>query len=164
MTDALSVTATILFFYVLVQWMGSLLVEDVSIVDRFWGGGFAVAALVCFAYLDKATPRATLLLAMAAFWGLRLSAYLTWRNWNQSEDYRYRAMRTYHGDRFPFVSLVTVFIFQGVLTWFISLPLQIGISGSDATSLNPLDYLGAGIWLIGLGFETIGDFQLARFK
>ncbi len=164
MYDAMFVTAAILCFYILLQWLASLLVDDASIVDRFWGGGFALVALVSFAYLDKGTPRASLLLAMATVWGLRLCAYLTWRNWGQGEDYRYRAMRTYHGDRFSFISLITVFLFQGVLTWFISLPLQIGISGRLAEPLNPLDYLGAGLWLVGLVFETAGDFQLARFK
>ena len=30
--------------------------------------------------------------------------------------------------------------------------------------LGVLDYLGASLWAIGLGFEAIGDWQLARFK
>jgi len=41
MGGPLIVTATILFFFILAQWLASLLLEDASILDRFWGGGFA---------------------------------------------------------------------------------------------------------------------------
>jgi len=163
MAETFVMCAWMLLIYVVVQWLASVLLEDASLVDRFWGGGFALAALVAFAYLDRATPRAVLLLAMAVLWGLRLSVYLTWRNWGQGEDYRYAAMRTRHGSRFAVMSLFTVFFFQGALTWFISLPLQVGIAAASG-ELNPLDYAGATLWVIGVLFEAISDFQLARFK
>ncbi len=163
MAETFTMCAWILLFYVVFQWLGSVFLEDASIVDRFWGGGFALAALVSFSYMDRMTPRALLLLAMAVIWGLRLSLYLTWRNWGQGEDYRYAAMRKRHGARFVVLSLFTVFLFQGVLTWIISLPLQVGIAAKQG-ELNVLDYIGAALWLIGLLFESVGDFQLARFK
>jgi steroid 5-alpha reductase family enzyme len=163
MTETFLICAWILALFIVLQWLASVLLEDASLVDRFWGAGFALVALVSFAYLDSATPRAVLLLVMAVIWGLRLSIYLTWRNWGQGEDYRYVAMRNRHGSRFVVVSLFTVFLFQGALTWFISLPLQVGIS-AKAGALNPLDYVGATLWLAGVMFEAVGDFQLARFK
>jgi steroid 5-alpha reductase family enzyme len=163
MTETFFIVACILALFVVLQWLASVLLEDASLVDRFWGGGFALAALVSFAYLDSATPRGMLLLAMAVIWGLRLSIYLTWRNWGQGEDYRYVAMRERHGSRFLLVSLFTVFLFQGALTWFISLPLQVGISAKSG-ELNLLDYVGAALWFIGVMFEAVGDVQLARFK
>lgn len=163
MADTFIICAWMLLFYVVFQWLASVLREDASLVDRFWGGGFALVALVALAYADRATPRAFLLLAMAVVWGLRLSIYLTWRNWGQGEDYRYAAMRARHGARFVFLSLFTVFVFQGALTWFISLPLQVGISAQNG-ALNPLDCLGAALWFTGVMFEAVGDAQLARFK
>jgi steroid 5-alpha reductase family enzyme len=152
-----------LLAYVVAQWAASLLLRDASIVDRYWGGGFVVAAAVAYLYADEKTPGAMLLLALAAIWGLRLSIYLTWRNWGHGEDYRYVAMRKRHGAKFPIRSLFTVFILQGALTWFISLPLQVGIL-RHASALGALDYIGAGVCLIGVLFETVGDWQLARFK
>lgn len=152
-----------LFVYVVLQWAASVALKDSSIVDRFWGGGFVVAAGVAFLYAKDRTPGAVLLLALTAIWGLRLSIYLTWRNWGKGEDYRYVAMRKRHGDRFPLVSLGTVFVLQGTLTWFISLPLQVGILW-HVPALGPLDYAGAALWAVGVLFESVGDAQLARFK
>src|SRR5690349_15846331 len=96
-----------LLAYVVAQWVASLALKDASIVDRFWGGGFLLAAAVAYLLLNETTPGATLLLVLAAIWGLRLSIYLTWRNWGRGEDYRYVAMRKRHGTKFPLRSLFT---------------------------------------------------------
>ncbi|MCA9200969.1 MAG: DUF1295 domain-containing protein, partial [Planctomycetales bacterium] len=74
----------------------------------------------------------------------------------------YAAMRQRHGRRFSIVSLFTVFGLQGLLTAVISLPLQVGITGTNDLSL--ISYLGVALWLIGLTFESVGDYQMARFK
>ena len=79
------------------------------------------------------------------------------------EDFRYQAMRRHWGARFPTISLVTVFLLQGVLMWVVSLPVQLG-SIRSAPDPGVLCALGVAIWLVGFGFETIGDAQLARFK
>jgi steroid 5-alpha reductase family enzyme len=62
------------------------------------------------------------------------------------------------------VSLYSVFAVQGLLMWVISLPLQIGETSRLPAKLTWLDWAGATIWLLGFGFESIGDLQLARFK
>jgi steroid 5-alpha reductase family enzyme len=71
-------------------------------------------------------------------------------------------MRERHGRRFPLVSLVTVFGLQGLLMWAVSLPVQAGQLGT--APIGWLDAVGVAIWGVGLFFETVGDFQLARFK
>jgi steroid 5-alpha reductase family enzyme len=48
--------------------------------------------------------------------------------------------------------------------WVISLPLQAGGSLGGAHGLGALDVIGAVVWLVGFGFEAIGDLQLDRFK
>jgi len=53
-------------------------------------------------------------------------------------------------------------VLQGVIAWIVSLPLLIAIGG--AAPLGTLDYLGIGLWAVGMLFEAGGDFQLARFK
>ena len=142
-------------------WTASLIWRDASIVDRYWGMCFVVVALVCV--LVAPSPRAWLLFILCAIWGIRLSIYLTIRNWGEGEDYRYVAMRERHGAKFPIVSLFTVFGLQGALSWFISLPFQIAAMNSGEI-LTWIDYIGAGIWFIGFAFESIGDWQLRRFK
>src|SRR5665811_1170931 len=97
-------------------WTVSLIVKDASIVDIVWGLGFVLVAWTVTLGLEDRSARAVLLVALTTVWGLRLTGYLAWRNLGEPEDRRYRAMRKKHGDRFPLVSLVTVFALQAVIT------------------------------------------------
>ena len=45
-----------------------------------------------------------------------------------------------------------------------SLSLPTLIAMADSAPLTWLDYLGATVFIVGFGFESVGDFQLARFK
>ncbi len=157
--EALAITSLVVFV-----WLSSLYFRDASLVDRYWGAGFVIAAAVAFAVTTDADPRRYLLLGMVAIWGTRLSLYLTKRNWGHGEDYRYQSMRRRRGDSFPLISLVTVFGLQGALMWFIGLPIALAMASGSPEHLTPLDYIGGAIWLIGFTFESIGDAQLARFK
>jgi len=145
-------------------WVASLLLRDASIVDVAWGPGFAAIAAIAFARSSGPGARGSLLLAMAALWGLRLGIHLAWRNIGSGEDPRYAAMRRRHGARFARVSLVTVFALQAALMWTISLPLQVAMLRPGAAPLGALDALGVALFAIGLSFEAIGDWQLARFR
>jgi steroid 5-alpha reductase family enzyme len=49
-----------------------------------------------------------------------------------------------------------------VLAWIVAFPLLAAL-GSDAP-LGWLDAAGLALWLAGFLFETVGDWQLARFK
>lgn len=144
-------------------WVVSLVLRNASIVDITWGFGFVVVAWVVRLQGDTATDRQWLLVALTTVWGLRLAGYLFWRNHGEPEDYRYRAMRKRWGDRFPVISLVTVFALQGVLMWIVSLPVQLG-QVPDEPGLGVLAWIGVLIWLVGFVFEAGGDVQLARFK
>ncbi len=143
-------------------WIVSLIRGDASIVDIFWGVGFVILAWITYANSQTSGTRSLIIAVMVSIWGLRLAGYLAWRNLGKEEDYRYAAMREKHGKRFALVSLVTVFGLQGLLMWIISLPLQVGIS--SAGDWHGLGTIGVVLWLGGWLFETIGDYQLARFK
>lgn len=145
-------------------WVLSLVRRDASLVDVAWGPGFAGIACVAFAVSDGAPARKALVLALALLWGLRLGAHLFWRNHGKGEDFRYQAMRRHWGARFAWVSLFTVFGLQGVLMWLVSLPLQVAQVARAPETLGALDALGAGLWVVGMFFESVGDWQLARFK
>ncbi len=149
----------------LLLWLLSLRLRDASIVDIWWGPGFVSIAVVAFLLGAGGDPaRGRLVLLMAAAWGLRLGAYLFWRNAGKGEDYRYQAMRRHYGERFGRVSLVSVFALQGALMWFISLPLQVAQTGGATGGLGALDALGSAVFAAGLLCEALGDLQLARFK
>jgi len=164
MSTVFPATALAAFTAMALLWLVSLWRRDASIVDIWWGPGFALIAAVAFALGSGGDPaRRALSLALVSLWGLRLGAHLLWRNWGAGEDYRYQAMRRRHGERFGLVSLGTVFGLQGFLAWIVSLPVQV-VHVSAGGALGALDALGAALTALGLGFEAVGDWQLARFK
>ena len=79
-----SLGAVLALFFLL--WLISLKVRDASIVDMIWGLGFVVIAWMAFFTGAGALPRRILMVTMVSLWGLRLSAYLTWRNLGKGED------------------------------------------------------------------------------
>jgi steroid 5-alpha reductase family enzyme len=146
----------------IVSWLVSLARKDVSFVDNLWSLFFLITAVVFALTTQSLTDRAMLVLALVAIWSLRLSIYITARNWGQPEDYRYQSIRANNEPGFAFKSLYIVFGLQGVLAWLISLPLLPAIT-SD-TALSAIDIVAAALWMVGFIFEAGGDYQLARFK
>jgi steroid 5-alpha reductase family enzyme len=145
-------------------WLLSLWRRDASLVDVYWGPGFGLIAAVAWSVGEGGdAERRALSLALVWLWGLRLGGYLLWRNWGAGEDYRYQAMRRHYGERFALVSLGTVFGVQGVLQWLVSLPVQV-VHFSAGGPLGSLDAAGVLLFAVGLGFEALGDWQLARWK
>lgn len=144
-------------------WLLSLVLRNASIVDIAWGPGFAVVAIFAAAVGDGDAARRILVAALVSVWGLRLGGYISLRNRGHGEDPRYQAMRRNAGPRFWWFSLIQVFLLQGVLMWFISMPLVwAATSGPSGTKWT--DVAGVAVWSIGFVFESVGDWQLARFK
>ena len=148
----------------LLTFAGSLPLRDVSIVDIAWGLAFVNIGCVAVLVAGGDGGRSALSLGLVSIWGLRLAIHISVRKARHpGEDPRYGTMRERHGDRFPLVSLFTVFGFQALVAWIVSLPVQ-GTSASTDPSLGPLAYIGVALWLVGFVFEAGGDFQLQRFK
>lgn len=164
LSTALAHSALVIAAAMLALWLLSLALRNASIVDIWWGPGIALGAGVAWISAGAAHPRSVLLVSLSALWALRLGGYLLWRNRGHGEDPRYQAMRRHWGPRFPWISLATVFALQGVLQWLVSLPVQVGAAAPGDSPLGLLDALGASLFAAGLGFEAIGDAQLARFK
>lgn len=164
MTGILLTNAGVIAVLMAALWGFSLVLRDASIVDPFWGLGFAVVAWTSAVAAGSLDTEGAVLVALTTVWGLRLAAYLSWRNLGKGEDFRYRAMRKRWGERFPFVSLGTVFLLQGALMWVVSLPVQLGQDPGPGEKLEWLAGAGIAAWVVGLFFESVGDVQLARFK
>ena len=147
----------------LAVWGVSLAMRDASIVDIAWGSGFVLVAWVTYWLSDGNSTRSLLLTLLTTIWGGRLAFYLAKRNLGHGEDFRYQSMRRKHGDRFPIVSLYTVFGVQGALMFIVSLPVQLGQVRTEP-GFGVLGALGVLVWGVGLYFEAVGDAQLARFK
>jgi steroid 5-alpha reductase family enzyme len=144
-------------------WLVSVRLRNVTIVDTLWSLMFVIAAFSYAASTPPAGPRAQVVLVMVTLWGLRLALYLGRRTFGHEEDRRYQNIRARNEPGFTWKSLYLVFGLQAVLAWIISLPLLGGVAG-DSSPLGWLDAAGIALWAVGLYFEAVGDWQLARFK
>lgn len=145
-----------------IAWVVSVRRGSVNIVDSIWSLFFLTGGIVYLSTAGESGPRGVLLMTLLAAWSLRLSAYITWRNRGKDEDHRYAAIRERNEPNFALKSLYIVFLLQAVLAWFISQPLAVAFTAGGPLTL--LDGLGAAIVLVGIYFEAVGDWQLARFK
>jgi steroid 5-alpha reductase family enzyme len=145
-------------------WLVSLLLEDASIVDIFWGPGFILVG-VYYAMTVSGAPRlrGLLVLGLVTVWGLRLALHIGFRNAGAGEDFRYRKWRQEAGDSFWWISLLKVFLLQAVVLWIVSSPLLLAQLGGGEI-VTTLDVLGVALWGFGFLFETVADWQLQRFK
>jgi steroid 5-alpha reductase family enzyme len=132
----------------------------VSVVDVTWG--LALAAVAVGAAVRGSWP-SWVLCGLVAAWGVRLSTHIARRACGRGEDPRYIAML---GGTLKEVGLAQavrrVFVIQGLAVCLVSLPLQ---SLSLAGLGSPAVFLvGAGVALVGMVIEAVGDAQLAAYK
>lgn len=147
-----------------IGWLVSLASRNVTVVDSLWGLGFVLIAWITFGVADGYIGRRLLLAVLTTAWGLRLAGYLSWRNLGKGEDPRYGAWRREYGNRFWIVSLFNVFLVQALVMWVVALTVQYGQAAEHPAHLTVFDLAGAGVWLVGFVFESVADWQLARFK
>ena len=167
MAEALIANAALLLAVMLGLWLVAIRVGDVSFIDAVWGGAMALLALASWLQLDHRGARATLILAMTGLWGGRLALYLLWRWRGHGEDSRYAKMlgKAKARGRFAGAALAYVFAPQAALLLLTCLPAQMGILASvDPAPLGPLAWAGLALWSVGVFFEWVGDWQLARFR
>jgi len=164
--ETFATTAGLALAMVIFLWLLSIWLRDVSIIDMFFSA--MIAALLLFTYwrAESVSPVATLIVVLVLLWALRMTVYLIWRNWGHGEDPRYTRLRSWVAPGWPFhwLSLRQVFLLQGVVLWVVTVPQQIAIRNSDAAEIGALSIVGLALWCVGFFFESVGDYQLARFK
>ena len=136
-------------------------------IDVFWPLGFVAVAAVGFVATGAAgigeTAQRVLLLVTVSVWGVRLAVHLAWRSRGEGEDPRYVLImrRAPEGHEVAY-SLRAVYGLQAALLAFVSLPVTVGLRAGEP--VRTLQVVGVVVWLVGFGFEAIGDAQLARFR
>lgn len=153
--------AAIAFFAL---WLLSLILEDASIVDIFWGPGFIlIGAYYAMTASETLSFKGLLVLALVTVWGLRLALHIGFRNAGAGEDFRYRKWREEAGANFWWISLLKVFLLQAYVLWIVSSPLLLAHLGGDE-EMTVFGVLGVFLWGFGFLFEAVADWQLRRFK
>lgn len=152
--------AFLIFFYMISWFLLAQWLKDNGIVDVAWGMGFILVSFVT-EFFYRIEPN-YILLIIVTIWGLRLALHIGVRNLGRGEDWRYANWRKDWKGQVFWQSLVRVFLLQGFFMFIIALPLL--YPGPVTTDLQWFQYIGLLLWLVGLLWESIGDWQLLRFK
>ena len=150
-------------------WLLNLRTRDPSFIDSIWALGMVALAWSSFVRVGgpAAGPHAVWLTALCTVWGLRLGLYLLWRWRKHGPDRRYVTMmahaQTERGWGYATASGLLVFALQAPLQFVVALPAQIGQLGGPGP-LGALGWAGVAIAVVGVVFESVGDFQLVAFK
>ncbi|MGV8929709.1 MAG: DUF1295 domain-containing protein [Brevundimonas sp.] len=163
----LGLNLALIVVVMLALWGLSLRLKDVSFIDAVWPMGMLLLALATLPRTDGDPIRKWLLIWLVAIWALRLGWHLFTRWRGQGADGRYveivAGLERTRGWSFGKTALLAVFLPQAVLAWLTSLPVQLGQVAADP-AIGWIGWTGAVLAVIGIGFESIGDAQLASFK
>lgn len=154
--------AILIFIYMNLWFLIAIIKKRNDLADIAWGLGFILITI--YSLLNNPSLRMIFLSILIVLWGLRLSIHILIRNRNKNEDYRYKKWREDWGKYWIIKSYFQVFIIQGLFMFLISTPIIISGISKNNNSLGIVDFAGLIIWIIGFYFETIGDWQLSKFK
>ena len=166
MIGLLTTNAAILLVSLVMLWLYSIRIRDVSFIDAFWAFGMVMMAASSFFQTEGDPARKWLLTGLCLLWGLRLATHLFVRWRAHGEDPRYKKIlgAAMEKNRWGFgkAALIMVFAMQGPMLMIVCLPVQLGQISREPVGM--LAGIGAIIALIGIAFESIGDAQLNRFR
>ncbi len=161
----------VIFIFMCYVFILAQIFKNNSIVDIFWGLGF-IALVVYFtftshSYIERQAVFLTkhLLNLCVLIWGFRLAIHIYTRNKGKGEDWRYINFRkVWQKHNIPqwLGAFMQVFMLQGIFMFIVALPI-IHVNTSFS-GINFLTISGFIIWIIGFGFEAVGDYQLVQFK
>jgi steroid 5-alpha reductase family enzyme len=152
----------------LVVFAFSVALDNSSLYDPYWsvapfpiGLYFALHSRRAFVLNN---PRAVLVLALVAVWGVRLTHNFL-RGWQglEHEDWRYVDMRQKTGRAYWLVSLLGIHLFPTLIVFAGCLPMYV-VMAPDMRPLHWLDAIACAVTAIAIAIEAIADAQLRRFK
>ena len=153
----------VVFFYVTLWFLISLLVDRNDIADVAWGFGITFVAMVCFIATHIPDVRISIMAGLTFLWATRLTLHITRRYMrSREEDHRYRKWRMEWQPWFMPRSYSQVFLLQGLLMVLIGYPF-IHVAHHAGTPWGIFDVLGVLVWVLGFAFEMVGDAQLRTF-
>jgi steroid 5-alpha reductase family enzyme len=134
-----------------------------DVVNVAWGLGFIFIAWANLVLFQNFSIQNLLISLFVTVWGGRLSLHLGQRFFNEPEDFRFALLRKKWGKLFYIRSYFQIYMLHGVALILVALPI-LGTQTHGFYSLYWWNYIGVLLWLIGMFFQTVGDYQLQRFK
>ncbi|MBB6014579.1 steroid 5-alpha reductase family enzyme [Aquamicrobium lusatiense] len=134
-----------------------------SIMDVVYPAlSFGVALATVLAATSEVNMRLTVLLGLMALWMVRLVFHVRGTNVAVEQE-PYASLRKRFGPRWTVWSFFSVYMLQGVIIWIWCAPFAFaGIAG--VATLQPTDWIGVAVWLVGFAFQAVGDHQMSAFK
>lgn len=154
--------ALVLFAYMSMWFLISLIKKRNDVADVAWGLGFVLMTWTSFFLSTDSGARGILVGTLVSIWGIRLAWHIHARNKGKGEDYRYLAWRNEWGKWFYIRSYLQVYLLQGLFLFLIVSPVLM-VNKNAGNPLGILDFVAVAVWLTGFYFESVGDAQLARF-
>jgi steroid 5-alpha reductase family enzyme len=157
-----AVSAAAVLVLILATWFVGRAIGRFNVIDVAWGLGFVLVAWVAFARsAGHGDDTRRLVVALLVTIGAgRLAVYIAWRSRGKGEDPRYADMLAGHAD--PARRALAIYLTQAVAIWFVSLPVMVAMF--ERSEPGVLFVVGVVVWAVGFGFESVGDWQLARFR
>ncbi len=154
-------SAFMLVLYAIFWFLLSILKKRNDLADIAWGLGYV---LLCGyqAITQPLHPVAVVCFILVGIWGIRLSIFLSIRNRNKPEDFRYAQWRKEWGNHFYIRSFLQVYLLQAFFLLIIISPVLFAVS-VNTSEWTLYTVLGILVWLIGFYWQSVGDAQLLHF-
>lgn len=137
--------------------------KNLSVIDTAWGLGFILISLVGCFLSGFNSSRENILCLMILIWGLRLAIFIHSRNHGKGEDFRYANWRKDWGDKTNLIAYFKVYWLQLVLMLVVGLPI-FAVHENKDNIFSGINIAGIIIWIFGLSWESIADYQKSQFK
>ena len=127
-----------------------------KLTDFAYALSFIVVSISALALSSNQSSLLTIAVVMIVVWGLRLGGFLVIRIRRVGKDSRFDGIRE------DFAKFLKFWLGQGIVAWFLLLPVLFLAQGSSKT--GTLTIIGVSIWLAGLIIETVADYQKYSFS
>ncbi len=158
------------FAAVTLIWIIGCFQTDHSMVDGYYGFGYAIPVWIAFFLSGAKSQVAAVLLLMVSLHGCRLGIYLSkrwlgYKNTTGGGDQRYVGFAKKYTPGYWWKSFFVVMEPQAIVIAVISLPAIFGIlAGKAVGDINFITMIGVALFGYGYYFETVADGQLQAFK
>ena len=147
-------------------WLASLITREVSWVDRLWSLCPPIYCLIVLVETGLDSMRINLMTVLVVLWGARLTYNFARKGGFKKggEDYRWNHVRDKVGPvGFQILNVTFIAPGQTLLVWLFTSPIHQAWR-FQATPLNWLDLLAAGLFVLLLVGETVADRQMWDFQ
>ena len=154
--------ALLLWCYASLWFFIALYKKRNDVADIAWGLGYILVCVFLF-FIKPHSSISLLLYGLVTLWGVRLSAYIYFRNKGKQEDFRYQQWRKEWAETFYWRSYLQVFLLQAFFLLVIISPV-IFAAASPSQNFSWVTAVGVFLWFVGFFFQAVGDHQLSIFS